>query len=434
MGNKEMTLRTGRMLALLCAAPLFFASLGAHAQQHPCAGPGPGEVVVGIVPASNGIAQTPICAPANGGYADAAAPPAPLPDVFMSVVSHPDTDKYWFAHGFGSNPAAENAALDACRQAMGSDGCGVMDSWSNNANIVVVEDAAGNIFAKGGQNFFKAWFAAREECQKYSSGCHKVETLSNAWGGGVVEGPRAPLPRRPWGAIARPKTKAPEPLDDTAWIATGQGGIKAAEDAAMAACQEASHLECQVRVSAGGGYMARMVNDKGSVFWFNAPTLDALDKGIQNNCPKGDACRVVDTFDVRPPSVGTLEVSVSKAPLRGFVSMARPIDDQAEKAWDKRAFVSGQPSVAAAQAAAIALCEKRSGAKCEATPKDGDNGVDQFLVLFRTSTGEPRSFWGTSASQALKWRDKWCEEQNLQCPQGTMVDLAKKNVSTELKL
>lgn len=418
-----MTVRPA-LLALLFAVPLVLFGLPVHAQQYPCNGPGPGEVLVGMAPGGNGVAPTPLCAPASD--AGPAAPSVRMPDIYMSVVTHPDTRQYWFASGYGSVQWAENSAMEACKQAMG-EGCAVSDTWSNDARIVVVEDVAGNVFAKGGASFFKAWLSAREECEKFSSGCHKVETLQNVLGGGRVDVSKGDGRRRPWGAIARPTTKAPEPLDDTAWLATGREGFKAAEDAAIQACEQATKLECQARMSAGNGYIARIVNSHGGVQWFNAPALDMLDKGIRNTCPKGDTCRLVDTFDVRPQGLTTIEISVSKSPARGFFSMARPVDDQADKTWNKRALVTGQPTKESAQAAAVALCEKESGSKCEASPQDGDRGIDQFALLMRTSAGEPKIFWGTSVDDAGKHRTEWCDEKRIQCPQGTSVDLAKKN-------
>lgn len=423
---------TGRMLALLLAAPLVFVSLPTHAQ-YACSGPGPGEIMIGMTPGGNGIAPTPLCAPApqgDGGYQQA---PATLPNVYMTVVGHPDTNRLWISRGFASQDAAEKVALNACTQALG-EGCSVGSTWFNDARIVAVQDVAGNLYVKGAATSWRASGDADDDCEKFSSGCHKVETIKNSFNGEEVDFPKGPFERRRFGALARPKGKAPEKWDDSAWLVTGQDGYKAAEDTALAQCRKDTGMDCELRVSAGNGYIARMVNQKGQIYWWNAPSLEMLDKGVRNNCPKGEACRIVDTFDVRPASMSTIEVSVSKAPLRGFMSLARPDDDEAAKAWSKRAFVAGQPSLAAAQAAAVAMCEKDSGAKCVATPKDGDNGVDQFLVLMRATDGTLKSFWGTSADDARRSRDRWCTEQKQQCSDGMAVDLAKKNAGTFLQI
>ncbi|UPG90841.1 DUF4189 domain-containing protein [Luteibacter aegosomaticola] len=423
-----MSSRNARFLALMLALPLTFFATRSHAQTYPCSGPGPGRVVVGIAPGGQGIAQTPICQDTGDGYAE--APVQQAPTRYMSVVVHPDTDKYWFARGFRSGDAATASAMKACTQAMG-DGCSYADGWYGGSRIVVMEDVAGNLFVKGGNNFFSAWGAARSDCEKYSTGCHKLETLTNDFsdggGGEEVQGPKGEVTRRLWGALARPKTKAPEPLDDLAWLATGQDGYKAAESAALNACHEATKLDCEVRISVGGGYIARIVNNTGNVYWFNASSLEMLDKGLKNACAKGDTCRLVDTFDVKPRAVTTVEISVSKAPIRGYFSLARPEDDQVEKRWSKRAVASGQATVLEAQAAAVALCEKESGSKCVANPKDGDDGVDQFVLMVRASTGEYFNFWGTSAQSARERGKSICEEKHLQCGEGTLYDLAKKN-------
>lgn len=425
----------GRTLACLLVASLALASFRTHAQAYPCNGPGPGEVMVGMAPGGNGVASQPMCAQVNdgsqGGYQQQQAP-APRPNVYMTVVGHTDTDRLWVARGFSSQDLVEKFALDACNQVMGAN-CGVGASWSNDATIVVVQDVAGNYTVKGGASGWSASSDAMGECKKYSSGCHEVGRYKNSFNGEEVDFPKGPIERRRFGAVARTKDKAPDKWDDIAWLVTGVPGFRAAEAAAIEKCHNDTGMECTARVSAGEGYIVRMVNQKGQVVWWEAPSLEMIDKVVPFKCAKGETCRVVDTFDVRPAGSTTFEVSVSKAPMRGFMSLARPVDDQAEKAWNRRALVTSQPSVAAAQAAAIALCEKESGAKCAVTPKDGDNGIDQFVLLLRTPTGEPKGFWGTGIENVKSQRDTWCAQQKVQCPDGVTYDLAKKNVSTTVK-
>lgn len=60
--------------ALAGLAILFLSPLSVAAQVYPCSGPGPGEIMVGMTQAGNGVASVPLCAqdpnyvPDNGGY------------------------------------------------------------------------------------------------------------------------------------------------------------------------------------------------------------------------------------------------------------------------------------------------------------------------------------------------------------------------------
>lgn len=417
---------TSRRLASLLALPLMFAASSIGAQTYPCAGPGPGEIMVGMAPGGPGIAPQPICQRvADGDGYGGQQSSGYLPPVHMSVVWHPDTSKVWIAKGFPSTKAAEDEALDACTEALG-EGCAVGQSWYNAATIVVVTDAVDNVFIGGGATSREASRKADDDCEKYSTGCHKSETITNSFRGPEVDFPSRRIQRRPFGAVARPKGKVEEKWDDTAWLATGKDGVKAAERAALSRCQLDTGVECFIRASAGNGLIARVVDDQGHVYWWNVPTARALSKAIDASCDKGRICRVVDTFDVRVPGDTTLQVSTSEHPLRGFFSLARPSDTEAAKAWRKRAFVSGMPTADAADQAAIAMCEKESGQKCDTGIKRGDRGTDQFMDLARMTDGTVRVFLGMSPEDARKDRDAYCTEHHEPCGEGLSVDLATK--------
>jgi len=416
---------TGRTLAILLALPLFFAACRADAQTYPCAGPGPGEIMVGMAPGGPGVAPQPMCQQVSQGSGGQQAA-ARLPDVYMSVIWHPDTPEVWVAKGFLSGDESEKRALDACADAMG-EGCKVGTTWYNDATIVVVNDLVGNVFIYGAATSREAKNGADADCEKFSTECRRAKTIKNSFSREELDFPSGPIARRTFGAVARPKGKIEGKWDDSAWIATGAPGYRVAEETALSQCHKDSGFECDVRVSAGNGLIARVVDDKGHVYWWDVPSDRALDKAIKASCDKQRTCRVVDTFDVRKPGVEIIEVSKSSHPLRGFFALARPSDPEAAKKWRKRALVSGMPSVDAAADAAIAMCEKDSGSKCEAPYKDDDRGTDQFMELTRMGDDSFRSFMGMSQESAETSRYQYCvKHTDESCAAGVTVDLATK--------
>ncbi|MFC5742156.1 DUF4189 domain-containing protein [Dyella tabacisoli] len=330
----------------------------------------------------------------------------------------------WAAAGYGSDAAAQNTALDACTQTMG-EGCEVGAAWSNLSEIVVIEDAAGNLFVKGGPGLGNAEKAAREECELYTAGCHTTANVINSLIGTRTNFPVGPLHRRLFASIARPKGTPDPKWDDMAWLASGQSGFKAAEQAALSQCGRDTDVECEVRVTVGNSQIARTTDDQGHISWLNIAAPEALDRQLRAHCAKGRECRLLDTFDARTPRTLAIEISKSDAPARGFFSLARPIDDATEKTWGKRALVTGSTSREAAQTAAVGLCETESKSRCEAVPKDGDRGVDQFFVLIRDAAGEAKLFMRMSAAEAQLAKDQFCAKEGQQCPKGLTVDLAK---------
>lgn len=409
-------------LGLLCAmGPV-------HAQAHYCSGSGSGERVVGMSQGGSGVAAMPLCqgvdqSGAQQGQSQGYMPQMKLPDTYMTVVIHPDTSEFWATTGYGSDERARQDALQACTQTMG-EGCQVAAAWTNFSQIAVIADAAGNLFVEGAHTGGNAEKNARKTCEKFSSGCRTAAVVDNQ----VIPHqtfPSGPLQRRPFAAIARPKGTPPEKWDDTAWLSSGQIGFKAAEDAVLSQCRHDSGMECELRVSVGNGKIARVADDTGHILWLNVSNPDALAKQVRTNCPKGRECRVIDTFDAHTPRTATLEVSKSDAPVRGFFSLARPADTAAEKAWGRRALATGRDSRDAAQQAAVALCESESKTHCEAVPKGGDRGTDQFFVLARDAAGGAMIFFGMSDDDARSAKDKGCAKENLTCSKGVTVDLAK---------
>lgn len=409
-------------LALLAifAASFLWAARPAHAQVYPCNGPGPGEVMVGTSGGGNGVAPTPLCRSVDSG-----PPPAPLPDMWMSVVGHPDTTELWITRIFATAQGAESTAFDACTQAMG-EGCLVAaGTWRNESVIVVYADPADNLYAQGGIYIDDTAKAARKSCEASADHCRKLATVLNIGHMGDMQFPQTPVQRRLFGAAARVNDKAVEKWSNTVWMVTGQSGYKAAQNAVLAKCQADSGMACGLRITVGNGLVARAIDDRGQIYWLDIADPKFVKEQLRNLCGKGRTCRLIDTYDARIPRSWVMKGDESDAPVRGFYATARPSDPAAEKAWGRQAVVTGARSVADAQAAAIALCESDSKATCQSGTKYPDDGAFQFLVLSRTRSGEPRTLPVLSEDTAGEEMVARCAKDNEECGKGTTIDLAK---------
>jgi hypothetical protein len=393
---------------------------------HACGGPGPDEYLVGQGPTVNGVTSYYVCEwrqqqSPQPQYQQA---PPPRPSYWMSVMAHPDTTQVWAAKGYPSADTAQNAALDACTKAMGT-GCYSTDRWSNEAYIAVVQDVQGYIYLKGaGLSQAQAEKAAMQECQSnadYDPGCRLLTIIGNSPNGMSNDFPSGGAARRLFGAVARPKGTAPPPWDDSAWLASGIRGHKAAEQAALGECAKKTGMECELRITVGEGLIARYVTSEGGLYWLNAPTLDAARQILNASRSQQKGLYLMDTFDVRKPRLAEIKVSeADSTPERGYFAAAKPADAAAEKAWSKRAVVTGKASMAEARAEAIKLCEAQSKSRCDSISTD--TGIYLFRVIYRDDKGATVAE-GFTEADARQRKDAACANQ--QCSPGTVIDLRK---------
>lgn len=152
------------------------------AQAYPCgSGPGPGEVQVGVSGGSNGIAATPMCAPAGGGGGGDSGPRrAPsTPDVpvdnYIAVAAHPDLPDVWATWGQYRLQAAETVVLDACKRTLG-EGCAVLESGANLA-VAVAHDAHGRMRAASAGDPRQARRALEATCKRDGARCAGFKTF-----------------------------------------------------------------------------------------------------------------------------------------------------------------------------------------------------------------------------------------------------------------
>jgi len=132
-------------LALWCFGTLLLVlSNITHAQAYPCSGPGPGEVVVGQTPASNGVASMPLCQRVDQGNTAPQAPPEKWESRWGAIVTDADKGVVGAASNEQSQDAAENAAISDCH-ARGGSKCKVEASYANSCGAVVTGGTGYNV-------------------------------------------------------------------------------------------------------------------------------------------------------------------------------------------------------------------------------------------------------------------------------------------------
>jgi hypothetical protein len=349
----------------------------------------------------------------------------PPPDYYMGYAMHPSTTAVWVVMGRATSNDAENAVRDACAKVMGA---GCVTSWaSNDSYIVFVQDLRNVVFRGWGANLAAAKDSAMTSCQKSSEqvdlDCRISEVFQNV-NSRQSTFPSERLPRIAWAGMAWPKSVANDsPWYRSRWLVTGiREGYEAAMKAAIAQCVKETSRECEGEALGGvgdNGLVARYVGD-GFIHWFGVSSLGDARRIETLNSSKG--LRLVDTFSISAPGVQKVSNTLSNAPMRGFFAIARPSDDKAEKAWGKRALVTGKASQEQANAAAIRLCEAKSKLPCKFTRQD--EGTEQFIILYRDDQGVQGPV-GWSADAVWKYKEKDCADRHQQCTAGAIVDLAK---------
>lgn len=173
-----MNTPTPLFIAALLGAMAIFLPSTAPAQTYPCgAGPGPGEVQVGVTGGSHGIAPIPVCAPAGGdasggagGAGYGAAPVAEMPiDNYIAVAGHPKLSDVWATWGQYRQEAAEIVVLDACNKTMGG-GCEVLLA-DRNVSVVTARDKQGRMHVASGSDGRQALKAVKALCKSRGTTC-----------------------------------------------------------------------------------------------------------------------------------------------------------------------------------------------------------------------------------------------------------------------
>ncbi len=407
---------------LMCVA----TSGVAHAQW-PCpGGPGPGEVQIGVMGGSHGVMATPLCAnngavssddfddggSSGGGYR------APLPDIYMVVVTHHDTSAWWTSAGYPTEDAARRAALEGCKRAMG-EGCAVLWKGRNDFVIAAVTDAAGLVFLEAGDFASDAQKKAMTECSAVSTGCRNAGLIENS---GM---PKDSFPRgRPslyrYAVVAWPETLPAEAWRGRSWLASGVEGYDKAVAAAVARCKADTGVNCVRGQHSANGVLVRYVDDKGVIHWVSAPNAEAAKQVATKTCPEGRQCRVVDITKATDTRTAVIEELKSDRPMRGFYAVFWSSTPSAVRPL---AIVTGEPTLEGAKRAAKALCEKESKGACVPFLTDDDWGTEQFIKVLSDSKDVTRIEFGYSTADVAAKMEASCKKDGATCSGGRVIDV-----------
>jgi len=423
------------LVLAVCAMALALWPDPANAQSWPCPnGPGPGEMQIGMMGGSGGVGATPLCGsngqddgeddePDGGSY----RPQPRRPDVMMSAVWHANSPDVWVSTGFRSLAQAEADAQDACRALMG-EGCLIRATWINRSYIAVARDETGYPFIKGGANYeSQAKQAALDDCEKASFGC-KIDRIYSFSEFPMRFHPRTPR-RSTYVVVVWPKNAAAPPWDNSVFLESGLGWT-ATRDAALARCKAATRVECTVGQTIFDGVAIRYTDTTNRHFWGSKSRTGSVTDRVDSLCAKGQTCSAVELFDSATRRSLTINLARAENPLRGFFAIAWP---STASNWKKVAIVTARQTRAEADTAAIALCQRESGKRCELFLDEGDAGIEPFLGVFSDSNGNTRTHFGKSSALAAGRARTACATAKVTCTQRAMLDLSRP-VSTSVAL
>ncbi len=331
---------------------LFCATSVPAKAQYPCAGAGPGEIVVGQTPGSQAHAPVLLCQfvgesgdESSDGPSRPAAPPVEIQPSYMAAATHIDTSEYWVSRGHWTAEAANKRVMEACTVDMGK-GCTIADTVYGYGPLGVATDAMGLRWIKSGgevpvgtslfENVELRYKALAEMCMERSFGCeYETYVLQGfvpkqadpSWGDVSHDMfPVKPIKRHQWALLAQPE-KAPQSGQHKSWLISGKQNFEVAAEEVLAQCREASGSECTVTAFAANGVLVQFVDSKGQSGWtsavltvpkkrqpprkYRAPALPdrvTVEPRVAQHCPPdAKPCRVLAKYDTNTPRVQVIE-------------------------------------------------------------------------------------------------------------------------------
>ena len=261
------------------------------AAAYPCpAGPGPGEVQVGVSGGSHGVAAVPMCE----GNGHAGGDGGGVYYAYGSVAWHPDADDVWMAGNWNGAGPAEREALAACNRDMGG-GCSSIGEW-NNSSMSIIRDSQGGLWnGWNGQGGAGRKRALADCAAKQVLPCEILHSFSADKRG---YGPE-PSARKFYASAA---WAFGESYDGRLYITSGQRSATAANEAALAACAAATASKtCRIAAVVGNGVIQPYkINSDNSVVVER--TAKRAAKAASTDCKRKKAkCTVQHAYDSRTP-------------------------------------------------------------------------------------------------------------------------------------
>ncbi len=351
----------------------------------------------------------------------------------IAVVLHPKSSDVWATWNQRSDDKAQQSALKACNQVMGS-GCMVASSGYN-GSIAVGYSPDKRVWVGWGQ----APGDARTEVERYcAQGQQKCE-IKHIFSGvswtedarqpGVFEIDRAEnyFPGLPGQGqkhvmLAWPKV-APKalPWRSLAWLSSGQQITAIAEQRLLDKCKQESGNECKVIIASPNGVIYRYFDTSEGVVWSDAGSRQAAEAAMKSRCRRNNSkCKILDVYD---PKTSRLEAIATMQKMnRGYFGVAWP--GTAKSSWRNIVVSTGNATSRDAQTAAIARCETESRAKCVSLGDVDDLG-SRFLGLYLDSQDQLRWYENFTSDQVESSAKDDCSAASVSCQQIGLFDVRK---------
>ncbi|MES2988740.1 MAG: DUF4189 domain-containing protein [Pseudomonadota bacterium] len=353
----------------------------------------------------------------------------------MATAQHRDSTFVWGSAGHHTPETARKRVMDACAAAMG-EGCVYGEAWSGEAAIAVAVDGGGDVWLQGGtQSKADAESRALKLCkEKGAQGCRIAFSFENIRIPAAASMnsdystdyfPKGPIRRRQWALLAWPETMPAPAWQRKAWLVSGRRNFVAARNEVLRRCRSDSGVSCTMGRAVADGTLAHYVNSRGQSNWIDAAGVATPAARVDRAC-ETDArpCRVVALYDAATPR---LQVVTDPEPTRGYVSAAWPA---VAGNWHRLAIVTGRPTMAAANADAMALCERQSKTRCALYLDHPDNRAGMFLGLYSVPDDGLHIVFGLSIEHLKQAAIASCARNNMPCTNRAIVDLSKRGEMT----
>lgn len=283
----------------------------AHADGgYACAGPGPGEKVIGQLPGANGQPGLMLCVRVDGpGSAPAPSRPPASSDTYAAVVWHPDVADVWVDGNYINRGVAETNPLNFCESAMGA-GCVSGGEWRN-SSMTIIRDKVGN--------FYRGWSGdGGAERKRVLAECSSRQLLPCEIFATIKSSTPSRIPtedqRKRYAASAW--VVGTDGYDMKLYVATGHRKAESATAAALKACSDATGRPCEITALSGNGFIqAYRVNGKDDSATAETSAKRAKEAALLN-CKKlkATSCDLQALFDSRAPGQIVHDFDKGKAP------------------------------------------------------------------------------------------------------------------------
>lgn len=244
------------------------------------------------------------CVPRAGDGSDgsnaADSGPPPLADLYMAIVTHPFTPQVWVSSGYLNPRDAERSALTACKSAMFEPGdCMVQMSAHNSQYIGSVRNSRGATYLSTGDSIDNSSVAAMHNCKNENNTCKEGKVFYNTLAQ-TDNFPEIPVKEYLAATLAMPdqKAKLSPKVKGRYWLSSGLPGSKSIPTA-LAQCQNAFGVNCQIVAHSSGGLIALFTTNKGRDFLTNSWEKSWLENNVNKVCKPSLECKLLQIFDSR---------------------------------------------------------------------------------------------------------------------------------------